>query len=67
MQSISDNKKSRGRPVTTGTGTMVGVRLQSDQLAELDAWIATQGEPKPSRPEAIRRMVIEVLGAKGGA
>jgi hypothetical protein len=31
------------------------VRLQPDQLAALDAWIASQ--PKPlSRPEALRRL-----------
>ena len=53
---ISVNKK-RGRPAT-GVGTMVGVRLQPDQLAALDAWIARQAE-KPSRPEAIRL----ILGA----
>lgn len=35
---------------------MIGVRLQPDQLAKLDKWIADQGEPI-SRPEAIRRIV----------
>lgn len=44
---------------------MVGVRLQPDQLAGLDAWIDAQREPKPSRPEAIRRMIVEVLRTKG--
>jgi hypothetical protein len=29
----------------------------ADLLAELDAWIAQQPDPKPSRPEAIRRLV----------
>jgi hypothetical protein len=57
MASISDNKKSRGRPVTTGTGIMVGVRLQPDQLAQLDLWRAAQPEPQPSRPEAIRMIL----------
>jgi hypothetical protein len=37
------------------------VRLQPDQLAALDAWIATQPEPKPSRPEAVRRLLAEKL------
>jgi hypothetical protein len=33
--------------------------------AWLDAWIAKQPDPKPSREEAIRRMIIEgVRGAK---
>jgi hypothetical protein len=59
MASISDNKKSRGRPPTTGTGTLIGVRLQPDQLAALDAWIAARPDPKPSRPEAIRVILGE--------
>jgi hypothetical protein len=36
---------------------MVGVRLQNDQLAKLDDWGASQPPPKPSRPEAIRRLI----------
>lgn len=59
--SISASTKKRGRPVTTGKGTPVMVRLQPDQLAALDAWIATQPEPKPSRPEAVRRLLAEKL------
>ena len=50
-------KKKRGRPVTTGKGTLIGVRLLDDPLSNLDAWIATQKEPDLSRPEAIRRLV----------
>jgi len=38
-------------------GTMVGVRLQPDQLAKLEAWIAHQPNPQPSRPEAGRRIL----------
>jgi hypothetical protein len=29
--------------------------------AELDAWIAQQPEPKPSKPEAIRRLLATAL------
>jgi len=59
MTSSRDIKKPRGRPAT-GRGTGVLVRLQPDQLAKLDAWIAAQ--PKPvSRPEAIRAMVAAAL------
>jgi hypothetical protein len=36
------------------------VRMQPDQLAGLDAWIAGQ-DPPPSRPEAIRRLVEKGL------
>jgi hypothetical protein len=50
-------KKKRGRPVTTGKGTLIGVRLLDDPLTTLDAWIARQKEPDLSRPEAIRRLV----------
>lgn len=45
--------KKRG-PQPTGKGTPIQVRLQPDQLAALDAWIAQQSDPRPSRPEAIR-------------
>jgi hypothetical protein len=59
-KSIRDNKKSRGRPKTTGTGELLGVRLQHEQMANLDAWIARQGD-KPSRPEAVRRLIERAL------
>jgi hypothetical protein len=32
-----------------------------ETIAALDAWIAAQPEPKPSRPEAIRRIVDKAL------
>lgn len=38
------------------TGTLVGVRLQPADLAKLDAY-RDQLSPKPSRPEAIRRLL----------
>jgi hypothetical protein len=40
------------------------VRGHDDFLRPLDAWIAKQ-KPKPSRPEAIRRLVELGLKAKG--
>ena len=43
-------------------GTMVGVRLQPDQLAAVDAWIEHQPD-KLSRPEAIRQLAEK--GLKG--
>jgi hypothetical protein len=64
-KSISVNANKRGRPVTTGTGTIVGVRMLDRPLADLDAWIAKQKEPEMSRPEAIRRLVDLGLKAKG--
>jgi hypothetical protein len=56
-KSITVNANKRGRPVTTGTGTIVGVRMLDRPLAALDAWIADQKESELSRPEAIRRLV----------
>jgi hypothetical protein len=41
-------------------GTMVGVRLQPDQLAALDAWIGQQSLSL-SRPEAVRRLIGSAL------
>jgi len=58
---VSDNKKKMGRPAT-GVGTMIGVRLQPDQLTALDAWINHQPETL-SRPEAVRRLME--IGLKG--
>lgn len=37
------------------------VRLQPDQLAKLDAWIASQDD-KRTRPDAIRAILREHLG-----
>jgi hypothetical protein len=50
-------KKRRGRPATTGKGTLIGVRLLDEPLSTLDSWIAKRKEPDLSRPEAIRRLV----------
>ncbi|MBB2733444.1 MULTISPECIES: ribbon-helix-helix protein, CopG family [Bradyrhizobium] len=49
--------------MTTGKGTLVGVRLLDDPLAKLDAWIAKQGDVM-TRPEAIRRLVEQALKSK---
>jgi metal-responsive CopG/Arc/MetJ family transcriptional regulator len=39
----------------------VQVRIQPDLLALIDQWIEAQPDPKPSRPEAIRRLVEQAL------
>jgi hypothetical protein len=38
-------------------GTSIGVRLQPEQLAELDGWIERQADHRPTRPDAIRRLI----------
>jgi hypothetical protein len=35
----------------------IHLRLLPDQLARVKVWIAAQPKPRPSRPEAIRRLV----------
>jgi hypothetical protein len=57
-------QKRRG-PAPTGKGEPVQVRLQPERMAVLDAWIAEQPEPQPTRPEAIRRLMEIGLTAKG--
>jgi len=39
---------------------MVGVRLQPQDLAKLDAWRERQDD-RPTRPEAIRRILEKAL------
>lgn len=56
-KSISVNANKRGRPITTGTGTVIGVRMLDEPLAAIDRWITAQDDPELSRPEAIRRLV----------
>jgi hypothetical protein len=48
-------KKRRG-PKPTGIGVQVVVRWQPEPLDALDKWVAKQ-EDKPTRAEAIRRLV----------
>ena len=53
-------KKKRG-PKPTGKGTQIQVRLQPDLLALLDLWIASQPDPKPTRPDVLRLSLTEML------
>jgi hypothetical protein len=62
-KAIADNTKRRGRPKSTGVGTLIGVRLLPDPLAAVDAWREAQDD-KPTRPEAIRRLVDLALKAR---
>jgi len=39
----------------------VGLRLYPDIDEALEAWIAQQPDPKPSKPEAIRRVLRDFL------
>lgn len=61
---MSETRNKGGRPRIDATP--VTVRVPPHLLSELDAWIATQPPPKPTRPEAIRRMAMEWLQQRGG-
>jgi hypothetical protein len=43
----------------------LNVRMPPDELKSLDVWIKTQSAPRPTRAEAIRRLVRQALA--GGA
>lgn len=56
MNTIDDTKKSvRGRPKRATTPIMV--RMDEKELGFLDGWIAVNGPPFVTRPEAIRRLI----------
>lgn len=42
---------------------MRGVRMPPELEAKIDAWIEREPEPKPSRSEAIRRLIEMGLSA----
>ena len=54
------HKKRRG-PAPTGKTPATGVRIPEPLRGRLDAWIAAQPEPQPSRSEAIRRLLERAL------
>lgn len=52
-------KSEKGRP-PTGPGTPVNTRFDDSELGRIDRWRLAQKD-KPSRPEAIRRLVDHAL------
>jgi len=40
------------------------VRVPPDQLAEFKAWIERQPDPKPTLPEALRRLARKALACE---
>jgi hypothetical protein len=68
--SISDNQKKklkpakgRGRPAT-GVTPMVGIRLEPEFRAEIEAWAVAQGDD-PTFAEAARRLIKLGLQSTG--
>jgi hypothetical protein len=66
VQSIRDIPKKRGRPSSGGRKPGIMLRWAPDQIAKLDKWAAKQSD-RPSRPEAIRRLVEQALAAQSKA
>jgi hypothetical protein len=62
-RSISVVRKKRGRPAT-GQDPVTAIRLSVKLRSRLDAWCKKQ-EDKPSRSEAIRRILEQVLDPVG--
>ena len=58
--------KKRGRP-PIGPGLQINTMFRPETVAALDRWIAAQPDPKPTRPEAIRRLIEFGLRAAQGA
>ena len=59
--SVDARKKSRrGRPGVDSEE--IRARMERSLLDKVDAWIASQPEPRPARPEAIRRILADALG-----
>jgi hypothetical protein len=50
----------RGRPAT-GKGRQTGLRLPPDLDAAIDEWIEQRGDPKLTKPQAIRRLLSQAL------
>jgi hypothetical protein len=66
-KSSYDNIAKPVRKRSAKTGTLVGVRLQSEQIEAIDLWAAKQ-IPPVTRPEAIRGMIdamLHFLGKEG--
>ena len=59
-KSSYDNITRPVRKRSAVTGTLVGVRLQANQIRAIDVW-ASQQTPPITRPEAIRGMVDAML------
>jgi hypothetical protein len=58
-------KRPRGRP-RTGRDPVRTVRWSDELEAKIGAWIDGQSEPKPSRSEAIRRLIERGLADGNG-
>jgi hypothetical protein len=59
--SIDGTNKNRGRGRPRVDSVAQHFRISTELASRIDAWIAAQPDPKPSRPEAIRRLAEKAL------
>lgn len=60
-RSIAEAQKRRpGRPAT-GNDPVLSVRIPAELHAAVATWIEKQPDPKPSRSEAVRRLLEKAL------
>ena len=52
--------RERGRPAI-GEGIKLGLRIRPDLDHEIENWIADKGDPKLTKPEAIRQLLWKAL------
>jgi hypothetical protein len=62
-KSISRTRKKRGRGRPPTWASSIHLRVVPRELAALDRWIGGQPTPRPTRPEAIRRLLEQVLAS----
>ena len=58
----NSSKRKRGRPAT-GSGEVIGLRLQPDLEKTLERWMKDQDELTLTKQEAIRRLLKRALDA----
>lgn len=57
-------KRGAGRPAI-GEGHKLGLRIRPDLDEAITRWAAEQGDPKMTKPEAIRRLLWKALRRTG--
>jgi hypothetical protein len=65
--STTSPQKQKPGPAPAGKTTSIDVLLEPNELTGLDAWIAAQAEPRPTRSEAIRRILADTLAKSASA
>jgi hypothetical protein len=63
----STTSPQKRKTTPAGKATSIDVLLEPNELTGLDEWIAARAEPRPTRPEAIRRILAEALAKTASA